>query len=767
MNAAENLPEALVDAALAYAAEGVPVFPCRETSKRPYTTHGFKEATTDAEQIRRWWAKWPGAMIGMPTGAASGVWALDIDDPGAFEPACPFTLPATRRSDTGKGYHLHFAYREEIRNAQRPGNGGAWPIPELPGAEVRGEGGYIILPPSRHPSGRLYRWANDNQPASAPAELVAIVTAPRGKGKRPSIASASTAPISNAAAPPRPPVDEHPYALAALEGECEAIRCATDGGQEATLNRAGLKIGHFVGGGVLRHETARARLIAAGLQMPSHNPADPWTPEIIMAKVDRALRDGMAEPKGVPDASPEPLRFDRATLTAGGRAHNADMQEMLAQAATVKSAAQADRLGEGFDWRAGLGDGALAQFVDYAERTAPSPQPFLALGAALSAFGALAGRRYKSPTGIRSNIYVIGLCDSGGGKDHALGCIQDLFAEAGLTNKLGGSRIASGQAMITDITRAGNLIYPLDELGFMLNRANGRNSSTHDRLIVDNLTELYSRATKVFLGTSYADQSEKPRQPIDQPCLCLFGITTPQSFWGSFSSSNVIDGSLSRMLVIESENHFPDPNLDLGEDEMPPALIEAAKAVNAGAEGHITFPLGEGPQQKPSPYLVPFATRDADERFKEIRLEQIEMLRRNQGSNKTSAIARLAENAMKIALIKAVSDNPARPAITVEALNWGRGLAGSSVDRLLDAIRNKVADTDEERNRNKALQIIRDAGPNGIQQTPLKERLCFFKSTRDREDALTMLEEAGRIMKIERPRADGKPGRPSLWFVAT
>jgi len=296
VSAAETIAPSLIDAALAYAAEGLPVFPCNAANKRPHVAGGFKAATTDAEQIRRWWSQWPGAMIGMPTGTRSGVWVLDIDDPATFERACPVELPATRRGETGKGYHLHFRYQDGIRSTQRGANA-PWPIPDLPGAEVRGEGGYVILPPSRHPSGRLYRWANDNPPATAPADLVQLVTLKAKPAEREKHVQHLAAPVSDSTG--------HRYALAALDSECESIRRAPDGGQESTLNAAALKMGHYVAGGCLDHQTARNRLLSAALAMPSYNPRDPWTAESLSAKIDRALRDGMAEPK----TPPERMRF--------------------------------------------------------------------------------------------------------------------------------------------------------------------------------------------------------------------------------------------------------------------------------------------------------------------------------------------------------------------------------------------------------------------------------------------------------------------------
>src|SRR5690606_3408925 len=63
-------------AALNYAKAGIPVFPCRPDTKRPYTDNGFKDATSDRETIRAWWKQWPDAWIGMP---CRTITCFDID----------------------------------------------------------------------------------------------------------------------------------------------------------------------------------------------------------------------------------------------------------------------------------------------------------------------------------------------------------------------------------------------------------------------------------------------------------------------------------------------------------------------------------------------------------------------------------------------------------------------------------------------------------------------------------------------------------------
>src|SRR5437016_6220027 len=69
----------MLDAALAYAARGWAVFPCIPGQKEPLTAHGCKDATTDLERLRAWWAEHPAANIGCAAGAISGLTVFDVD----------------------------------------------------------------------------------------------------------------------------------------------------------------------------------------------------------------------------------------------------------------------------------------------------------------------------------------------------------------------------------------------------------------------------------------------------------------------------------------------------------------------------------------------------------------------------------------------------------------------------------------------------------------------------------------------------------------
>jgi len=411
------------------------------------------------------------------------------------------------------------------------------------------------------------------------------------------------------------------------------------------------------------------------------------------------------------------------------------------------------------DWRCGLGNGALGQFVDHVTATGPSPQPWVALGAGIAMFGAAAGRRYAGPTNLRTNIYSIGIIDSGGGKDHPLRATTKLMIAAGLANHVGGSKIASGSGLVTSVTRNPSILFPLDEVGFLISSAADRKRSPkHLTDIIDTLTEFYSLAAHTFLGTAYANDKEKPREVIEQPCLCMFGVTTPGVFWGSLSSGNVLDGSLARMLIFESDNHYPDPQ-DVVPTDMPPALIAAMEAIAKGAEAANPFPMGEGAAIVPKPYTVPYAGPEAALRAREMREQQIDMLRKHQGTHLTGIIARLAENAAKIALVKAITDNPAAPVITTADLDWGMLVARRSVETLMQAVKERVADNAYEAEVKRVHKIIAEAGSAGIDGKQLS-RTTQFLDKRKRADMIANLEEAGMIRVMEFPQPSGQSGRP-------
>lgn len=166
----------LRDAALALAARGWPVFPVKPRGKTPLTAHGFKEATTNPNLIERWWDRHEQANVAVATGKTMRAWVLDVD--GA-EGSASLTaleaelgaLPETLESATGGGgRHLFFAWPEGRVIGNRAN--------VRPGIDVRGEGGYVVVPPSV--TERPYAWLTtpDDPIAHAPKPWLDLVCPP-------------------------------------------------------------------------------------------------------------------------------------------------------------------------------------------------------------------------------------------------------------------------------------------------------------------------------------------------------------------------------------------------------------------------------------------------------------------------------------------------------------------------------------------------------------------------------------------------------------
>lgn len=178
--------------ALEYAARGWPVFPCHSITsqgcscrhaecdragKHPRTANGLTGASVSMMQIHEWWKRWPDANIGIRTG--NGLTVLDIDPRSGGDESLSAlehhhgVLPDTVRALTGGGGTHYFFQGDAPCSAGKVGAG----------IDVRGDGGYVIAPPSSHASGRAYQWDSGaaEQIAPIPAWLTEATRRPRAR----------------------------------------------------------------------------------------------------------------------------------------------------------------------------------------------------------------------------------------------------------------------------------------------------------------------------------------------------------------------------------------------------------------------------------------------------------------------------------------------------------------------------------------------------------------------------------------------------------
>ena len=392
-------------------------------------------------------------------------------------------------------------------------------------------------------------------------------------------------------------------------------------------------------------------------------------------------------------------------------------------------------------------DGLVGDLTNYMLNTARRPQPLLSLGASLCAIGALMGRQYRTESNLRSNLYVVGIADSGSGKNHAREIINETFFEAGLSHYLGGNKIASGAGLLTALHRQPAILFQIDEFGmFLAAAADRKRSPRHITEILDNMTELFTSAGGIFLGAEYANRDgANERRDINQPCLCVYGTTTPLHFWGALQGANVVDGSLARFLILPSDEDYPDENIAVGIRQAPQALIRDLQCVAAGGVLQKGNLIGKTADQNTTvtPTIVPM-TEESRARFKALSLELTGELRAAAGTACTAILARIGENSLKLALIVAVGRDPARPEIDLTAADWAIDFVRYFAQRTMAAVERHVADTEIEAHLKRLKEIIRNAGAKGITKSEITRASQWLKS-RDRNEILETLIESGDI----------------------
>jgi hypothetical protein len=296
----------LLDAALGYAARGIPVYPvhwprptpggaslacscprgpaCDRSAKHPLLRHGVKEATTDPDRLGHWWHRWPQANLGLATGICFD--ALDIDGPAGLAAlrqlpeAAGLPLPGPLVATGGGGWH-HWFIPTGLGN--RPPRG-------LAHVDWRGRGGCVLAPPSRHISGRSYRWLRglDQAPLpEVPAALRQLLDPDPSTTARP-------------ADPGRPPALGHPYGRRVLADELAALHRATPGNRNRTLNKCAFKVYRYVASGLLDDQEVTLAFTTVALAIG-------LSAAEIGRTLDSARTAGLANPRNLP-ATPDPSR---------------------------------------------------------------------------------------------------------------------------------------------------------------------------------------------------------------------------------------------------------------------------------------------------------------------------------------------------------------------------------------------------------------------------------------------------------------------------
>ncbi len=743
----------LLKYALKYAELGWCIFPLAPGQKTPITPHGVKDATRDAAQINAWWAKWPTANIGVACGKASGVYVIDVDvsaagDVSGLESLKEFPqLPVTITQSTPRGgFHAFFqaSVPPANRNSFRPG------------IDIRGEGYYVVLTPSIHPNGGVYKWDHGFAPWEITANEYPDFMRPVTKAPWANYTSPSTtatkkqtqSAMSRAAAnmsfiPPIADINDVARRASLWLAQCDPAVQGLGGHDKLFWAAQGLVNG-------CRLSDTQAYSLLSSEYNPRCQP--PWA---LADKSDhkdffRKITEARANP---PRDKPIGWIIDDDSFAPQSSTCTVDLKSIMSGTQNVGTYSVVQpEIGE-VDASKELAfltqpTGLLGEICSWINRGSIRKQPLLTLACSLAWLGVLYGRKIEDERGGRTNLYCMGVARSSSGKDHAPRQIRRLATESGNLGLLGGNDLASDAAIEERMSRAPATIFLLDEIGHLL--ANIK--SGHDKnksQIISVLMRLYSSAPDVYLGREYAD-AEKQRIIIE-PCCCLYGTSTPERFAAGITPDEVQDGWLGRCLVFNS-TEFPRKTICRKLD-IPKQLIEKCAAwTDRGIKKTdgvdiSQYVTGDGlgkyqPNPNPTEPEKVFADSAANKLF--LSLDSFSEKQANNHQAVSSLWLKAEESARRISLILSASDFPEKPRIDERIASYSCRLVRYLLSNFCTAVAPEIVSSGIQHEKRRVFDAIKQSGKAGATQGELTRR-TQWTNKRHRKELVEDLVEAGEI----------------------
>ena len=379
--------------------------------------------------------------------------------------------------------------------------------------------------------------------------------------------------------------------------------------------------------------------------------------------------------------------------------------------------------------------GFVNALVSHTLCCAPYPNKVLAFAGALTMLAHLSGRNYRDPRNLRTNIYLLALADSGVGKDFPRKINMNLASELGIMGGMA-DRFASAEGLEDALLIRPCSFFQVDEVDTLFASLAEHGDSAMEKIygallqFATSADTTYAMRKKAIQQTGgKAGKFDKIRaQGIHEPHLTLLGTAIPKYLFSAVSERALENGLLSRCLVIEAGErgkagtpHF---------EPFKPELLEMAKLfVSHGGFDGLDL---ENLDAEQPPYVEPYTVSETDAAVlaRQAVTEQCEVLYGTAKTTSEKALwSRGAEKTSKLALLYALSENPAEPIITDTAVDWGWHMVNHLTRRLLFQASIYVHDNEFDALRQKAIRYLRDYGGGALNHGQLLRYLHIDADT--------------------------------------
>jgi hypothetical protein len=380
------------------------------------------------------------------------------------------------------------------------------------------------------------------------------------------------------------------------------------------------------------------------------------------------------------------------------------------------------------------------EIVTFISETGPKRQKALALAAVLSFAGTLVGRKVKTETGLRTNLYLCGIADSGWGKNHARQVISALMRDPqNGTSEMLSMKLGTGAGIVALMDKTPCKLFLHDEFGLFLKNVSTENAPKHWRDVAEVLNDMFSEANSVYHSTATKMDGAVI---IENPNLSVYATSTPEEFYGALTKTMLNSGAIARFLFVPGDGSAKlRIDSDQCEGAIPDVIKNHVRAVIA-TQPELDRLLGMDIIEKAR--KIKF-TPDARQAWDLFRIEMDNIMIKNAEGGFSSIYNRAGEHAAKIALI--VSCYELHDEISLQAMQWAIRFVKNAINGLVDALHANMSENLHEQQAKRILEIIRKLGGEATKSDITRRTKWCQKHIRD--SILDDLVESGELLFLE------------------
>jgi len=345
--------------------------------------------------------------------------------------------------------------------------------------------------------------------------------------------------------------------------------------------------------------------------------------------------------------------------------------------------------------------GFIQSMVRYIDEASPVSHPTFSCLSSCITLGAVCGQKIQTESGLRTNLYGVGLGYSGAGKDAPHSTIPHLLSYTRAHEIIGPNTLTSDAALLRRLSQSPNQLCLLDEMASVLKALKNPNSPLVGLPAL--LMQLWSGTDRGYLKP-YASGDEIV---VPWHHLSLYGTSTPERFWESITPGEVCDGFLARVIVFDIRDDAPRPKMNIRLD-VPQELVETIDRLYT-----IHVPTRGGNMESiPDPHVVrlnPDAAQILDEFADHYHKEKNR--HKTSPDGRSAIYGRAAENAWKLALIHATSlhlEQVIHVGIGRQSMEWATRIIQWSVENTIKSIQLHVAANEWHAMEQKVLRLMRE-----------------------------------------------------------